>query len=343
MRSLSTTLLIFSGVLLVPRSALSQDISLPMPVYVVEFQTTLRGQYAEIGRNMADAVEGALTRRRDSFRVVQKGELSNILNEASSYSQLQALVEGKKPSERFIKSLQNVDGFVTGKLRERPDGIVLDISLVRPNAVILWQNQRRHLLLEWMNSDVQQKEAESLAAEFEAAITPRKVAPAPNQDAKNGMQAALAGQCREALPFLQNASIVDADNAELWFQMGRCQNQGGKHLDAIQSLTKALSRQVRADFLVERARGFYGQGAGTRALEDLDQALRISSGELTAVELRGDIWMEMGKIDDAVQAYYEVEQKSPTKERCTKLAAAYKRNGALDRASIVERSCPDLR
>lgn len=313
-----------------------------MAVYVLDFQTNLKGEYAIVAHDTSVAVDTAFTKRSEAFHVLERANLNVLVQQNKMEKDLQALVSGQRPSQRFLDQVEGANGFVRGEFLTRPDGVTLTVSLIRLDSEKVWQGQRRHSLYEWMNGDLQQKEAEALAAEAAAAVLPPLALKNDTEDLTEGLHLAAQGHCAEAIPYLQNAARVETENAELLFQLGRCQNLARNYAEALQSLSAALRRKPRADIFVERALVLSGQGLNARALEDLDQALRLDSRNLAAVELRGDIWMQMGRYDDAVLAFYEVEQQRPSRARCRKLAEAYRKNGVPASAESTERSCASL-
>src|SRR5262249_28417635 len=128
-----------------------------------------------------------------------------------------------------------------------------------------------------------------------AALLPAAAEPVVGDDGPRGIKLAKEGRCSEAMPLLRNAAAVDSGNAELFYQMGRCQNQSGDFEPAARNLSSAISRNSkRADFFVERALSFAAQKQSQRALDDVDQALRLDPANLEAEEARGDIAMLMG-------------------------------------------------
>jgi cytochrome c-type biogenesis protein CcmH/NrfG len=162
--------------------------------------------------------------------------------------------------------------------------------------------------------------------------------PPPNPE--NGIQLAEAGYCAKAVPLLENEAVVNPGNVNLFLHLGRCQNRMGSFSDASRTLTSAIELSpTRADLFAERARSFLGQRLNKRALDDLDQALKRDSGNRAAIELRGDVFMQTGQYEDAVNAYNEVYQRGQTRELCSKLAQAYRKNGADDVAARLEGAC----
>ena len=71
----------------------------------------------------------------------------------------------------------------------------------------------------------------------------------------------------------------------------------------------------------------------------MDQSLKLKPGNGPAIEARGDVFMQLGQYDDAVNAYYEAYQRGATRALCAKLAAAYRKDGAEDAATRLEGAC----
>lgn len=167
--------------------------------------------------------------------------------------------------------------------------------------------------------------------------------PVTGDNAARGIELANHGRCTEAVAPLTQASLTDPTNTEVFYQLGRCQNQERKFDAALVSLKSAIETNPRrADIFVQRAMSFSGMKNLAAAKTDLDQALTLDPGNLAAVELRGDIFMLRGNYREAVDAFYEVYQQKPNRSRCAKLAEAYRKNGVPDSADTLERACGSL-
>ncbi len=317
----------------------------PLTIFILDFDSNIAGENRSVAQDMAAAVETAFAKRHDAFKLLERRTMNEIVDRGKMEQDYQALARGQKPSAQFLEKDQCADGVLRGELNEtRLDGVVLTVSLTRLDSEKLWQAQRKHTLYEWLSGEVREREAESLAAEAEAALRPHTEALPVPEDGPRGLALAVAGKCREALPLLENAAAVDGANAEYYLAMGRCQNQSGEFGAASRSLTYAISRNPRrAELFVERAKSFVGEALSSRALEDLDQAQRLDPGNLLAIELRGDVLLSVGKYDGAVDAFYAAYQQKPTGDLCTKLVRAYEKNGASGAAATLRRSCATAR
>lgn len=310
----------------------------PMSVYVLEFTTNIKGDLGTLGADLSSAVETAFSRRRESFRILDRKSFNEIVRQNKLESDVQAIDSGRPPSSQFVRHMPGADGFVRGELISRIDGVVLTVSLTLLDSQKLWQGQARHSQYEWISGEIQKKEAEALAADAAASLAPSLAGPAVGEDGPRGMDLAKNGKCPDAIPLLQSAASVDSGNAEYYYWTGVCQNQMSEFETASRTLTSAISRSPkRADLFVERARSFVGLKLYSRASEDLDQALRLAPRNLPATELRGDVAMLTGHFADAVSSYSDVYDNEPTRVRCLKVAEAMKRNGASNPA--MERSC----
>jgi tetratricopeptide (TPR) repeat protein len=316
-----------------------------MAVYVLDFSTNLKGDMQLVATDLTGAVETAFSRRRTAFRLLERRSFNDVVRQNGLEGDVKAILQGEKPSLKFIQKMQaaNADAFIRGELVERIDGVLLTVSLTRPNTEKVWQGQARHNKLEWLSGDVQKKEAEALAAEAAAALLPDPPAVENGDDGPRGIELASAGHCDQALPRLQNAASVDTDNAEIFYWMGRCQNQAGDFNAAILTLKSAISRNPRrADLFAERARSYMGIRKRDNALEDLDRALKLDAGNVASIELRGDIYVQQSKFPEAVDAYNSAYDLNKTQSLCVKLADAYRKNGTSDAAKTIERSCPSV-
>lgn len=316
--------------------------STTLTVYVLDIETNIKGDFSAVAPALTSALETAFADRH-VFQILDRRNLNLIVKQNQLEKDIQALGQGGQPSQRFIQLVKGADGFIHGELVSGPDGVVLTVTLTGLDSRILWKGESAaHTLAEWQLRAIQKMEAETLAAKAEARLAaPAAPAAQTNEDGPRGLELARSGKCSEASPFLQNATAVDSGNAELYYWMGRCQNQTGDFETATRTLTAGLSRNARrADLFSERAQSFIGQKAYSRALDDLDQALKLDPRSAVSIELRGDVFVQLGHYDDAVNAYYTAYQLQATRDRCRKLADAYKRNGASDPA--FERSCTIL-
>jgi cytochrome c-type biogenesis protein CcmH/NrfG len=316
-----------------------------LAVYILDFSTNLKGEMYTVATDMTGAVETAFSRRRSAFRLLERRSFNDIVRQNNLEGDVKAMLKGEKPSPKFIQKMEgaNADAFIRGELVERIGGVSLTVSLTRLNTEKVWQGQARHTPYEWLNPDVQKKEAEALAAEAAAALLPDPPAVENGDDGPRGIELAAAGHCDQALPRLHDAASVDTDNAEIFYWMGRCQNQAGDFNAAILTLKSAISRNPRrADLFAERARSYMGIRKRDNALEDLDRALKLDAGNVASIELRGDIYVQQSKFPEAVEAYNSAYDLNKTQSLCVKLADAYRRNGTADAAKTIERSCPSV-
>ena len=317
----------------------------PLAIYVADLDTNIAGEHRSLAQDLSNAIETALSRRPKSFRLLERRKFNDVIRRQKLEKDVRALVNGGSASSELASQLPGADGVISGELKNNQLGeVMLTISLTKMDSEKIWQARRKHTLYQWLDSDVQDREAESLAADAAAKLLPEAQVIPQGEDGPRGIELAKSGKCPEALSFLRNATAVDFTNAEVFFYMGRCQNQAGDYLEAAQTLTSAIARNPRrADLFLERAGSFLGQMLYSRALEDIDQAARVDRNNMQAVELRGDVLMKLGKYDESVSAYYVVYQQDPTRVTCLKLTEAYRKNGASGAAATLEKTCTTLR
>lgn len=318
----------------------------PLAIYVLDFDTNITGENRSVAVNLATSVETAFSQRRTDFKVLERRSMNEIVRQNKMERDLNALSKGERPSLQFIRQFSQADGVLRGELKtDNLGGVVLTLSLTKLDSEKLWQSQKIHTLYEWLNGDLRAKDAVEFAADAAAKINvPLKSASHISEDdALRGLEFAEQGRCPDAMPFLRNASAADSRNTEVFYRIGKCQNQSGEYEAAVDSLRSAIETNPRrADLFVERAISFSALKDFPTAQRDLDQALKIDPGNLAAIELRGDVFMHRRLYADAVGAYYEIYQQQPTRSRCTKLAAAYLKNGARDASVKLERTCASL-
>src|SRR5689334_14161600 len=317
----------------------------PLAIYVLDFDTNISGENRAVAARLTTSIETAFSQLHSDFKVLERRRLKEIIHQYKMERDLSLLSRGDRPSPEFIRHFSQADGVLRGELNEdHLGGVVLTLSLTRLDSEKLWQSQKTHTLYEWLNGELRTKDAMELASSAAASINvPLKATPHIAEDAVRGTSLAEQGHCQEAMPFLQNAAAVDSKNTEVFYQMGRCQNQAGDYEAAVDSLRSAIETNPRRpDLFVERAISFSALKDFQTALRDLDQALKIDSGNLIAIELRGDVFMERRLFAEAVNAYYEVYRQQATRSRCAKLAAAYLKNGARDASALLERICGPL-
>ena len=315
----------------------------PLAICVLDFDTNLK-ENRSIATDLSTAMETALGKRRNVFRIVERKSVNDIVKQNKAEDQLKQLVRGEKPPAQLMQKLKGIDALVRGEFSERLGIVTLTVSLTGTDTEKLWQGQRRHQIYDWLNPETQEKEAEALAAEAAATLLPERVGPKPGDDGPRGMKLAMEGKWKEAKPYLENAVATDTGNAELYFWLGRSQQNTGETDAAIRSYTDAIAQNGRrADLFTERARCLSDQNLFDRSLRDVDQALRLDSSYLPAIELRGDIYMATGKSHDALLAYDSVYQRLQTQSLCQKLANAHRKDGDPGSANTIERSCASIR
>jgi tetratricopeptide (TPR) repeat protein len=315
----------------------------PLAICVLDFDTNLKENRSVAG-DLSTAMETALGKRRNVFRMVERKSVNEIVKQNKAEEQLKAFVRGDKPPAQLMQQLKGIDAFVRGVFSERLGIVTLTVSLTGLDTEKLWQGQRRHNMYDWLNPDTQEKEAESLAAEAAATLLPSPAVPKAGDDGPRGLELAKGGKCTEARAFLENAIAIDTGNAELYFWLGRCQQSAGDTDGAARSFTSAIAQNNhRADLFTERARCLADEKLFERSLRDLDQALRLDSNYLPAIELRGDIYLATGKSHDAMLAYDSVYQRLQTQAVCHKLAEAHRKEGDTSNANVIERSCTSIR
>src|SRR5262249_33484023 len=116
-------------------------------------------------------------------------------------------------------------------------------------------------------------------------------------------------------------------------QMGRRQYD-----DALQSFRKAL--EVKADYtevIWAQAEVSLWQGNPGRALEVIDPvAANLPPDQPEALNVRGDIYRALGRLDDAVRDYRRMTQLRPKEpDAYVSLALVYDRQGKADEARAV--------
>jgi tetratricopeptide (TPR) repeat protein len=312
---------------------------LPMDVYMVDFGSNPKDDLGRLASDLTAAIEAAFSQHSEVFNFVERRNLNEVL--LQKQAEADARGRQQKPAQGS-NEIKEATGYIRGVLAKRSEGVQLTVSLTLLNSAKIWTPAAvMHTEHEWLGSELQRKVAEELAAKAVAFLKPAAPQPPKGEDGTRGMDLAKAGHFAEAIPFLQSATLVETDNAELYFWLGSCQNQTGDFESASRSLKSAISRNPkRADLFTERARSFIGQKLYSRANEDLDRSLKLDPRNVPSIELRGEVAMLTGRYSDAVTAFDEVYQLDATKAHCLKLAEAHKKNGASNPA--LERSCAAL-
>ncbi len=312
----------------------------PIAVYVLDFQTDLKGENSSIAASMTKAVEAAFSKRREAFNVLSRRELTELIRQNKLEKDLHAVERGDRPSAGFSNQFRTAEGFVRGEMKNEVDGVVLSIALIGLNSEVRWADEKTLSLYQWLSSEVRATEAQKLAAAAAAALLPAAEISPTITDAKNGIDLAKAGKCREAVPFLRDSSAVDSGNVDVFLQLGHCQNQEGDFSEASRSLTSGIYlNKSRSELFAERAKSFFGLKQYKRAQDDVDRALALDSQNIMAIELRGDIFMQLGQYEQAVNSYDFAYQRTPTAQLCPKLVLAYRKTGAGDTADTLEKAC----
>lgn len=317
-----------------------------LAIYVLDFDTNIKGEHRTLAVDLATSIETAFS-QRPVFKIVDRRRVNDIIHQYRMERDLRAFARGEPSSPQFIKQMiSQADAMLRGELNNDGLGsVILTVSLTKFDSEKPWQSKKVHKLLEWLDPEQQAKDAADLAADAAAKINASggNVPPTSGDDAVRGIELAKQGHCPEAGPYLTNAAAVDSKNTEVFYQLGRCQNQAGDRESAVHSLAYAIETNPRrSDLFVERAMSYSLLKDFPAAQRDVDQALNIDPGNLAAIELRGDISMQRGRYAEAVEAYYGVYEQQPTRARCQKLADAYTKNGARDASVTLERACISL-
>lgn len=238
----------------------------PLPVYFLEVRTNIAGESATVAEDITTSMETAFSSRRQSFRLIEKRDLGEVERQI-----LANLEVGKKPSPALIAKARSAYGFVRGELVRRDDGVELRVKMIAMDSEILWAQEKTLSLLKWKDGEARREVAAWLAADAEAQVFSVPVQPGPParkpEDAEMGINAASKGDCAKARPFLENASAIDPNNAEVYFWLSRCQNLEGQSQAAGESATHGLLAKQRPDLFLERAVSLLARGQTSAAIQ----------------------------------------------------------------------------
>lgn len=314
----------------------------PLPVYFLEVRTNIAGESATVAEDITTSMETAFSSRRQSFRLIEKRDLGEVERQI-----LANLEVGKKPSPALIAKARSAYGFVRGELVRRDDGVELRVKMIAMDSEILWAQEKTLSLLKWKDGEARREVAAWLAADAEAQVFSVPVQPGPParkpEDAEMGINAASKGDCAKARPFLENASAIDPNNAEVYFWLSRCQNLEGQSQAAGESATHGLLAKQRPDLFLERAVSLLARGQTSAAIQDIDRALKINPNDPAALELKGDALMRLGGYAEAISNYGAAYSMKAGKDNCRKLADAYRKNGTPGQGAAVDAECQSLR
>jgi tetratricopeptide (TPR) repeat protein len=110
-----------------------------------------------------------------------------------------------------------------------------------------------------------------------------------------------------------------------------------KHAEAILEFQESLRYDSSAVTLVSIARSFYQLHRYDRALDAVQEALRLDSANGEAIELQAELLVYDGKYDSAVSSYERILTIQPTARQLYTLAQLYEPRDATKAIEIYER------
>ena len=138
---------------------------LVLAIYVLDFDTNIAGENHVVAVSLATSIETAFSQRRADFKVLERRSLNEIVRQNKMERDLNALSKGERPSSQFIRQFSQADGVLRGELKDdHLGGVVLTLSLTKLDSEKLWQWQRTHPLLQWLDAELRAKEADLAAA-----------------------------------------------------------------------------------------------------------------------------------------------------------------------------------
>lgn len=98
----------------------------------------------------------------------------------------------------------------------------------------------------------------------------------------------------------------------------------------LEKMAFALKPQSKIGQLIDRARDYMSRGKYQEALDLCDKILEVKPGSAAALMLKGDVYKEMGRLDDALGAYEQAADGATMYlEPLKKLASVHKDAGNL--------------
>jgi tetratricopeptide (TPR) repeat protein len=162
-------------------------------------------------------------------------------------------------------------------------------------------------------------------------------------DRVRAFELAEAGHCSEAIPMLERVAASAPRDGQVFFALGNCYAANRDSANARQNFARALELgHAPAAVHTELARVALQSGDTGEAERQIDKALAASPGFAGALLVRGDVFMKQRKYSDAVQTFDLVLQRTRSAESCNKLADAYAKNGAPERAETQRSVCKAL-
>ena len=125
------------------------------------------------------------------------------------------------------------------------------------------------------------------------------------EDALFSIERLFGSQSKDALPLLECA--------DAWLLRGSLLSERGDYAAAIDDLTKAMALKHADVATIKRVRGFAYLKAlrYEEALADMNEALRLAPEDGVAMNNRGVILRELGRIDEAKQDFLRATALAP--------------------------------
>lgn len=152
------------------------------------------------------------------------------------------------------------------------------------------------------------------------------------------------GRFEEAIPFYQESLRRESDQRyaeEIKLELATCQVEHRQYGDALATLANSSDL---AEFDVLRARCYYAQGDATAAKAALDRALKKKGDNLDGLILRGDMLLEEGNAQAAIEAFQRAVKAQPNDYGAHfKLSQAYRRANEQQLAGAEQKEAERIR
>lgn len=170
--------------LLCPLCFPQQQTPRPLRVYILDVNTDLKGDFAQLGPELTAALQTAFSSEPEAFTLLDRTNLNELVRANQLGGDVAALIQGRAPSSKIAHVL-SADGFIHGELRDGADGATLSVILVKLDSEVVWSDQITYTPAKWLTNDIQKSAASLLVQDAVRKLLPARAitnkAPLSNQ------------------------------------------------------------------------------------------------------------------------------------------------------------------
>ncbi|MGP0051353.1 MAG: tetratricopeptide repeat protein, partial [Solirubrobacteraceae bacterium] len=126
-----------------------------------------------------------------------------------------------------------------------------------------------------------------------------------------GLRHLQAGRPLDAQLCCQQALAANPEHADSLHLMGLLSLQARQYDHATEWLRRAIAQAPKPEYLVSLGVTLQQQGRRDEALKVFDQAAQLDSDDAGMWRRLGDVYLELGRPEDALRSYRQVLKLSP--------------------------------